>query len=62
MTEQLDIVERLRAALKECADDLEAEIRDRYKLTMDVYPSEKRKFDRDMASVIAARKLLGETE
>ncbi len=51
---------RLRAALKECADDLEAELRDRYKLTMDTYPSEKHSFDRDMVPVLNARKLLDE--
>jgi hypothetical protein len=47
----------VRVALKECADDLEAELKDRYRDTLD-YPSQRARFDRDMASVVAARALL----
>jgi hypothetical protein len=58
---QLDIAradnERLRAALKECADDLEAELNGRYEKTLD-YPSQRARYDRDMVPVVEARKLL----
>ena len=54
-------IERLRAALKECADDLEAELNGRYANTLD-YPSQRIKYDRDMTSVRAARTLLGNNE
>jgi hypothetical protein len=49
---------RLREALKACADDLEAEVCARYAGTQDLYPSERRRFDRDMEAVTAARQLL----
>ncbi len=51
-------IERLRAALKECSDDLESELRGRYDKTLD-YPSQRNRFDRDMKPVVEARKLLG---
>mgnify|MGYP003337478586 CR=1 FL=1 len=47
--------ENLANRLKECADDLEAEINARYANTQDTYPSEKRRYDRDMQKVIDAR-------
>ena len=50
-------IERLRAALKECADDLESELNGHYQGTLD-YPSQQRRFERDMAPITAARKLL----
>ena len=50
-------IERLRAALRECANDLECELNGRYDQTLD-YPSQRAKFDRDMQPVLAARKLL----
>jgi hypothetical protein len=60
-----DEIERLRAerdqlreALQDCANDLKAELRDRYAGTQDIYPSERRRFDRDMEAVTAARQLL----
>lgn len=56
--EAADEIERLRAALQDCADDLEAELRARYAGTQDIYPSERRRFDRDMEAVTAARQLL----
>lgn len=50
-------IERLRAALKECADELAEYVEHHYAKTKD-YPSEKRRYDRDIAPVIEARKLL----
>jgi hypothetical protein len=50
-------VERLRALVKSLADDLEAELRGHYGPVMN-YPSEKRRFERDMASVYDARRML----
>jgi hypothetical protein len=52
-------IERLRSALKECADDLESELNGNYLGTLD-YPRQKRRFARDMESVFAARKLLAD--
>jgi hypothetical protein len=61
--EAADEIEKLRAALKECADDLEAEIMHRYGDTAHKYPGERQKRDQDMAPVIKARDLLlGEKE
>jgi hypothetical protein len=53
---------RLREALKECADDLEAEITHRYGEMVPKYPRERLKRDKDMAPVLKARALLGETQ
>jgi hypothetical protein len=50
-------IERLREALRECADELEVVVEERYRNTKD-YPSEKRKYDRDIAPVLKARDLL----
>jgi hypothetical protein len=55
--EAADEIERLRASLRECADDLAAEIEYHYAGTKD-YPSEKRRYERDIQSVIKARALL----
>jgi hypothetical protein len=52
----------LRAALKECADDLEAEIKHRHGDWVPKYPRERLKRDQDMAPVIKARAALGEKE
>jgi hypothetical protein len=52
----------LRAALKECADDLEAEITHRYGGMVPKYPRERLKRDQDMAPVMKARAALGEKE
>lgn len=54
-----DEIDRLRAALKECADDLEASVNAEYRDTLD-YPSQKLKYDRDMQPVMSARKLLNQ--
>jgi hypothetical protein len=55
---QVAEIHRLRAALKACADDLEGEVCARYAGTQDLYPSERRRFERDMEAVTAARQLL----
>jgi hypothetical protein len=47
-------IARLRALVKDLADDLEDELRGRYGATMD-YPSERRRFERDMVNVYKAR-------
>ena len=47
-------IERLREALRECADELEVVVEDRYRDTKG-YPSEKRKYDRDIAPVLLSR-------
>jgi hypothetical protein len=46
-----------RAALKDCADDLESELGVRYHGTLG-YPSEIRRFERDIVPVIKARAVL----
>jgi chromosome segregation ATPase len=55
-------IEKLREALKECADDLEAEIKHRHGDWVPKYPRERLKRDQDMAPVIKARAALGEKE
>ena len=45
-------------SLTECADDLEGELKARYPDALLTYPGERRKYDRDMAPVIAARAAL----
>jgi len=49
-------IEALKIALRECADDLESEIKERYGAS--IHPAMQRKYDKDMAPVIAAHKLL----
>jgi hypothetical protein len=51
----------LRAALKECCDDLEARIRGAYAGTLD-HPAMKQRFDRDMGLVSMARRLIPEDD
>ncbi|MEL6239432.1 MAG: hypothetical protein AAFQ90_12690 [Pseudomonadota bacterium] len=58
MTHQVegDVLGRAIEALIACADDLEAELRARYpEETTRQYPSEARRFERDMEAVRAAR-------
>ena len=43
-------IERLREALRDCADELEVVVEERYRDIKD-YPSEKRKYDRGIAPV-----------
>ncbi|MDR7229932.1 hypothetical protein J2X45_001013 [Caulobacter sp. BE264] len=52
-----DLITRLEQALTECADDLAAEIEERYRETKD-HPAMKRRYDRDMTPVENARALL----
>lgn len=55
-------VERLRALLRECAIGLEAEVEARYPAEARKYPSEERRYRRDIEPVIRARAALGEGE
>ena len=57
LTAAIQRISALEAALKECADDLEASVNAEYRGTLD-YPSQKRKYDRDMGPVLRARSLL----
>lgn len=50
-------IERLRVALRECADDLEAEINGRYRWP-DVHPAQQPQYERDMVTVRQAREAL----
>ena len=50
-------IARLRTALKDCADDLGTYVEARYENTKN-YPSEMRRYERDIAPVTAARELL----
>jgi hypothetical protein len=49
--------ERLRSLIKDLADDLENEIRDRYRGMLE-YPSMLRRFERDMGNVYEAHRVL----
>ena len=53
-------MERMREALRNCADDLESELKARYAGTLD-YPSMKARYDRDMEPVVEARAALEDT-
>lgn len=55
-------VEMLREALKVCAIDLEAEVRNRYMNGGDVHPALRWRYERDMAPVVDARAALDETK
>ena len=57
--EMLDEIMRLRALLAECADDLESWVEGNYAKTKD-YPSEKRRYDRDIQPVLNARAALAD--
>jgi hypothetical protein len=59
---KLDEITRLRAinadllaVLQECADDLAELIESEYGNTQDVYPSQRRRYERDIAPVLKAR-------
>ena len=56
----MSLIDDLAARLKETTDELEAEIIDRHGSNPQFYEYSRRKFDRDMASVRAARKLLAD--
>ena len=49
---------RLRVLVKDLADDLEAEIKGRNPAETLQYPSEQRRYERDMATVYKARRAL----
>jgi len=53
-----DITERLAVMLRAVTDELAEEIQARYDGTNEHYPSEARRFERDMTSVYEARLLL----
>lgn len=53
--EAADAIEELMALLKECADDLEEELDNRYG---NVHPAMQKRYDMDMAPVRAARAAL----
>jgi hypothetical protein len=57
--ENVSIITNLRKLVKDLADDLEAEVENHYKDTKD-YPSEMRRYERDMATVWKAREALKE--
>ena len=48
----------MREALRECADDLQSEIDARYAGTQNKYPSEMRRYQRDIEPVTRARAAL----
>jgi hypothetical protein len=50
-------IDKLRAALKDCSDELAEFIEHHYAKTKD-HPAMKRRYDRDMTTVLAARALL----
>lgn len=53
--------EQLRDILQECADDLQGELESRY-TSRTIYETERRRFERDMAPVYAAREALSLTK
>jgi hypothetical protein len=57
--ENVSIITNLRKLVKDLADDLEVEVENHYKDTKD-YPSEMRRYERDMSLVYEARKVLKE--
>lgn len=56
------LIDDLAARLKETTDDLELEITHRYGTMPERYNTERQRFERDMAPVRAARKLLADYE
>lgn len=60
MADMMECVEEMAAALKECADDLEAELVDQYGERL--RPVQQRRLDRDMAPVVRARAALARYE
>ena len=56
------LMSRLADALRECSEDLGAEIAGRYGEAVRYHKSEQRAYERDMQPVIRARALLAEWE
>ena len=54
-----DEIQQLRKLVKDLADDLEIEVENHYHNVKD-YPSEKRRYERDMINVYRARDVLRE--
>lgn len=57
-----EIYEDLLAALKECADDLEAWVRERHGYGDDIHPAMQRRYERDMEPVRTARAAIAKAE
>ncbi len=53
-------LDQITKTLRQCADDLEAEVKHRYQGM--TFPAAQPKYDRDMAPVISARALLADLE
>ena len=51
-------LEEARTVLRDCADDLEAEVNDRYGGPDDVHPGIRHRYERDMGAVRSARAAL----
>lgn len=65
LTREMDLrerAERAEAALRECADDLEAELRARYEMGSDKKIYMQARFERDMQPVANARAVLAQIE
>lgn len=56
--EMEELLKQCRDALKECSDDLAALVEEEYGPTKDSWPSQSRRYERDIAPVNAARVLL----
>jgi len=56
------VIAALRETLKDCADDLEAEVEARYSHGIKEHPAMAPKYERDMEPVIKARKILATNE
>lgn len=52
---ELELFRKIVSVLRECSEDLEAELRNRYPAEAMKYPGEQRRFERDMGPVEAAR-------
>jgi len=55
VTIERDVLYEIKTALSECAEDLDAELRERYPESSLKYPGEKRRFARDRQPVLNAR-------
>jgi hypothetical protein len=55
-------VAKLREALTNCADDLEAQVNAQWRMNGTIHPANLRRYNRDMGPIIAARSALDETK
>jgi len=60
MRDDLSEIERLRALLKECSDELADQVEGQYAKSKE-HPAMKRRYDRDMQPVLDARAALEQT-